>query len=315
MILMNFLPSLIAAKACRGREIVSQAFLEYFRNKGHENGSALVNIRHLVSTKNKIPLADIARYEVGGSIAILINTSPALFWMVFYVFSQPNVLKDCRAEIANIMTTKRKSDGTLVRSLDITDMKSKCPTVVSTFQEVLRLTAFGTSVRQVTEDAILDNRYLLKKDNLVMMPSIVVHNDPEVWGPDFESFNHRRFLKEKTLSNNQPTESGKRKPVNSAAFRGFGGGTTLCPGRHFATTEILAVIAMLCMRYEIRPRADRWTAPSTSSTNMAATILEPDTDIEVDVTMREGFEDGEWTFELTGESTASASALALNGPE
>ena len=307
---MNFLPSLVAAKACRGRHIVSQAFLEYFRNKGHESGSALVNIRHIVSTKNKIPLADIARYEVGGSIAILINTSPALFWMVFYVFSQPDVLEDCRKEIANILTTKRKSDGTLARSLDITDMKSKCPTVVSTFQEVLRLTAFGTSIRQVTADALLDNKYLLKKDSVVMMPSIVVHNDPEVWGPDFDSFNHRRFLKEKPPPN-QPAESGKRKTVNMAAFRGFGGGTTLCPGRHFATTEILAVIAMLCMRYEIRPRADRWTAPSTSSTNMAATIAEPDTDIEVDVTAREGFEEGEWTFELTGSSTAPA----LNGPE
>lgn len=151
---MNFVPSLTAAKARRGRDIVRQAFLEYFQNKGHENGSALVNTRHNVSTKHKIPLADIARYEVGGAIAILINTAPALFWMVFYVFSQPDVLEDCRKEIAKIMMTKSKSNGTLVRSLDITNLKSQCPTVVSTFQEVLRHAALGTSVREVTEDAL-----------------------------------------------------------------------------------------------------------------------------------------------------------------
>lgn len=80
-ILVNFLPSLTAAKGCHGRAVVGQAFERYFENKGHERGSALVKTRYATSAKHKIPLTDIARYEVGGTISILVNTGPALFWM------------------------------------------------------------------------------------------------------------------------------------------------------------------------------------------------------------------------------------------
>lgn len=35
------------------------------------------------------------------------------------------------------------------------------------------------------------------------------------------------------------------------SLRPFGGGTTLCPGRHFATNEVLGGIAALLLRLEI----------------------------------------------------------------
>lgn len=305
MILLNILPYWTASKGSRGRAVVGQAFREYFQNKGHKNGSALVQARYATSKKHKIPLEDIARYEVGGAIAILVNTSPALFWMIFYVFSHPKVLEDCRREINTITTIHTRPDKSILRSIDITNAKSKCPVLASTYQEVLRHTSLGTSVRQVMQDTYLDNKYLLKKGNTVLMPSIVVHKDFTIWGPDAHEFNHTRFFKDERPHSGAQTL--KRKAANpSSAFRGFGGGTTLCPGRHFATTEILAVMIMLCMRYEISPVTGHWIAPTTQSTNIAAAILEPDTDIEVCITMREGFEKGDWDFQLTD------SAVVLN---
>ena len=140
------------------------------------------------------------------------------------------------------------------------------------------------------QDTLLDNKYLLKKGATVLMPSIVIHTDPSVWGEEVETFDHKRFLK------NNPTS--KRKAPSSAAFRAFGGGSTLCPGRHFATTEILSTVVMFIMRYDCRSVTGRWIAPTTKNTNVAAVLMEPDTDLKVEVTPRKGFEDGKWEFAL-----------------
>lgn len=303
MILLNVFPSWTASKGSRGRAVVGQAFREYFHKKSHENGSILVQARYANSEKHKIPLEDIARYEVGGAIAILVNTSPALFWMLFYVFSHPQILEDCRREIDAITTVRTGPDQSISRSLDITNLKSQCPKLASTYQESLRHASLGTSVRQVMQDTLLANKYLLKKGSTVLMPSIVVHQDPTIWGPDAPEFNPTRFLKASpprtgAAAPPPPTRKAASPSPPAAAFRGFGGGTTLCPGRHFATTEILATAAMFCARYDLSPVAGRWIAPTTRSTNVAAAIMEPDTDLEVCVTVREGLGEGDWDFRM-----------------
>ncbi|KAI4114384.1 MAG: hypothetical protein LQ338_008016, partial [Usnochroma carphineum] len=60
------------------------------------------------------------------------------------------------------------------------------------------------------------------------------------------------------------------KKPSLKAFRAFGGGTTLCPGRQFATTEILATVVTMIMRYDFIPAEGRWVAPETEKTNIAA---------------------------------------------
>lgn len=195
MLLINIFPSLTARKGNRAREIVANAFTEYFEAKHHESGSMPVQKRFETSVKHKIPIADIARYEVGGSIAVLVNTAPAAFWVLFYMFSNPDVLQDCRDEVRTIITAVTgSSGGPTKRTLNVTSIKQNCPILTSTFQEVLRQRTLGMQVRQVMHDTMLDDTYLLKKDAMVLMPSLVVHTDPTVWGPDASAFNHKRFI-------------------------------------------------------------------------------------------------------------------------
>ena len=63
-------------------------------------------------------------------------------------------------------------------------------------------------------------------------------------------------------------------------------------------TEILAAAVMFVMRYHLPPVVGRWIRPTTEKTNMAASIMEPDSDVEVDVTLGKGFEEGGWAFSL-----------------
>ena len=134
--------------------------------------------RYMVSTRHGISLEDIAKFECGQSIAVLVNTVPAVFWMVYCIYSNPKVLEELRQEVSTIVLKIAGQDH--IRKLDISQVKPSCPILISTFQEVLRHRAMGISIRQVMEDTLLDGRYLLKKDGIVQMPSRVVYTDPAI---------------------------------------------------------------------------------------------------------------------------------------
>ncbi|KAI4200504.1 MAG: hypothetical protein LQ350_003874 [Teloschistes chrysophthalmus] len=249
----------------------------------------------LPGTKYKIPLADIAHHEIGGTLAIIVNTAPATFWLLFYIFSHPEVLEDCRREVGKIIRDSTE-EGHPKRTLDITGTKRNYPTLTSTYQEVLRQRTLGTEVRQVMRDTILDDTYLLKKGATVIIPSLVMHTDPAVWGPDALEFNHKRFTSKAGSSSSSQQQKEAVKRPSAKAYRVYGGGSTLCPGPHFATTEILATVVMFIMRYDLSPVEGRWVAPRTEKTNISAVVMEPDMDVQVEVTPKQGFADGRWEF-------------------
>ena len=210
--------------------------------------------------------------------------------MLFYLYSNPLVLQECREEVESVVSDIDEGYG-MRRTINISNIKQNCPVLTSAFQEVLRQRTLGAQVRQVMQDTMLDGGYLLKKDATVIMPSLVMHTDPAVWGPDVSEFNHRRFTK-----GNKAQSAHKPSP---GALRVFGGGTTLCPGRHFATTEILATVVMFILRYDLFPLDGGWTKPKTEKTNIAAVVMEPDTDVTVRVLPRAGNAKCEWDFRLS----------------
>ncbi|MCJ1391523.1 hypothetical protein MMC18_004387 [Xylographa bjoerkii] len=302
-IMMNLLPSLTARKGYLGRQLMSDAFVEYFQNEGLKDASVFAQTRFASAANHKLALRDIARFEVVNLIGTLTSTIRTVIWLLYHIYADPAVLSDCRREVPNIMTAIPDAQGALSRRLDITRLKSNCPILGSTFQEVLRRHAVGTSVRQVMRDTLLENTYLLKKNAIIIMPSIVVHNDASIWGPDVSAFNHKRFLKPAPSA-----QSSVHKGHSSSAFRAFGGGTTLCPGRHFATTVTMAMAVMFLMRYEMTPVEGRWPHMTADKTHAVATVEMPDHEIEVEVKVRQGFEEGKWAFRLDNSEVVFATA-------
>lgn len=284
-ILIGFLPSITARKPVAARTKVAEAFEEYYKAGGVEKASILAKKRYQAAANNNVPLADIARYEVGGSIAVLVNTAPAAFWTLFLLHSQPGLLDDVRKEIDACTITSARGVST-IKTLDITTLKSKCPLLLSSYQEALRHRSMGTSVREVMEDTHLD-QWLLKKGAMLQMPSRIIHQDASLWGSNVADFHPRRFLAEE--KHNRPRD---------ACFRAFGGGKTLCPGRHFATNEIVAAVAVFVARLDMKPISGEWTLPTADNTNVAAVVMEPDHDVEVEITTRPGFDGVEWVINL-----------------
>lgn len=256
----------------QARETLINAYEKYYAESGHIHASAFIKNRCEFYLQRGIPSQDIARIEVGAAIGLLSNTKPAAFWLLYHLCSDPEILGCCRQELFKAVHIDA-AQGTA--TVDVTRIKSSCPLLFSTFKEVFRFHGMGIAIRKIVEDETLANQYLLKKDSFLLIPATVQHNMQSVWGRNVEEFDHRRF--------SQTSNIGKNKRPNPVAFRGFGGGSTLCPGRHFAATEILVFASLAILRFDILPLDGQWVKPTVKNSKPGLALHQPDDDIEIEL--------------------------------
>lgn len=297
MLLLKIMPSVTARTAYNGRRICAEAFENYFRNRGQERGSELIKARWSTSHGYNIPLEDIARFEVLFSFAILVNTVPSSFWLLYNVFSRPTILSAVRDELKTILHTTTDEYGVPRHTVSISKLRSDCPLLEAALQETLRLASVALSLRQVLKDTVLNDQYLVKAGAVIQMPVGVPHADPNIWGSTVGDFDPSRFLK-----SNTKTSVDQRQ--QSATYRPFGGGSTLCPGRHFASTEILAVAAMCFLRFDMEPVEGKWTTPVSNSDLVASAITKPKPDVEVYINTKKDFEGHKLAFDVSNPDTS-----------
>ncbi|KAK8016627.1 hypothetical protein PG993_014816 [Apiospora rasikravindrae] len=291
-LLLSILPAVTARRPAKAREALVTAYEKYYAQGGHLQASAFIKHRCEFYLSRGVPFEDIARIEVGAAIGLISNTKPAAFWLLYHICSDPTLLESCRRELMSKAVPVDEGAELTVRTIDMTCVKSSCPILSSAFKETFRYHGISISIRQVVEDDVLDDTYLLKKGSYLLIPAAVQHRMKSVWGEDVDIFDHARFLR-----NNQ-----SRPRPNPVAFRGFGGGSTLCPGRHFATTEILAFVVLAILRFDIRPQSGRWVMPAVGKSKPGIALHQPDQDLEVELVPRDGRE-VEWrvTFSGAGE--------------
>lgn len=293
------MPTPAARKAHRRRARIFKAMEDYFDKGEHENGLDVIKMRYRVGKAHGSSHKSLSRFEIGDLIGILVNATPTFFWVILHVYSDKDLLRAIRDEVEAAMVVSKGVDGGQTKhSIDITTLQDVCPLLVSTFREVLRWrTQFSTS-RWVIQETLLADRYLLTKDSVVQMPSGVVHADATVWGPDVGLFNPRRFMKEdapgSATANGNLTKKAER--VHPGAYRAWGGGQTLCPGRFFATTEITSALAMWVARFDVEPKKGKWTMPEEDGSRLASSVHPPCQDVEVVVRTRPGLEGHQWEY-------------------
>jgi cytochrome P450 len=242
-----------------------------------------------------------------------VNTVPMSFWFISFLFADKQLLADVRREIDGCTSTSAESATKHV--INATSLRTSCPWFMSAMRETLRVVSGVNIMRAVAQDVNLTNSatgetYLLKKDSIVQIASNVIHQRP-FWGKDYTDFNPRRFMqsnekaKAESVSGKIPDpaapfrdEQGK---VQSAAFRSFGGGNNICPGRHFAQTEILAFAALFAAGFEIEnadtPGED-YKMPTYEDFKLSLATVKPANDVDVTIRRRSGFEDVEWGLEM-----------------
>ncbi|KAK4212719.1 cholesterol 7-alpha-monooxygenase [Rhypophila decipiens] len=254
----------------QARERLTKAMLGFVNRGGQKQASGLVAKRyeHHVDIW-KMKLEDFARGEIGNSFAVLGNSTPCAFWVLWHIFSDDQVLADVRNELSGLVEEGAK-DGAPMSIVDLSMVKSACPILLSTFMETMRYRTVNSGPRHILEDVEIGG-YLVKKGNMLMLPGPVQHTSREAWGDNAHLFDHLRFTSERKI-----------RP-NRVAFRAFGGGHTLCPGQHFATTEIMALAALLVLQFDMVPveSSGKWVEPSCDNTPFQAGFPIPDTDFPV----------------------------------
>ncbi|KAF6140062.1 hypothetical protein GIB67_001803 [Kingdonia uniflora] len=104
--------------------------------------------------------------------------------------------------------------------------------------ETLRLYPPALSIFRRVSREIRLGKLLLPANIDLIIPTIVTHNDPKIWGEDVHLFKPDRFA-----------EGVTKAAKNPMAYLPFGLGPRACVGINFAMTEAKLVLAMILQRY------------------------------------------------------------------
>ncbi|KAI9927014.1 hypothetical protein ASPWEDRAFT_55317 [Aspergillus wentii DTO 134E9] len=273
------------------RDKVFNAYIQYFEQIS-KDGSQLARDHQQVLREAGIPDIDNAKQAAIFTIASFSNSAPTLYWTLWELFSRPTILTQVRDELETHAITGSLETGF---TLDVAAVKSKCPLLVSMFQETQRSRHVNPSFRKVLSDTWLDGKYLLKAGNYLQMPGYPIHTNPHVWGQATE-FDPYRFV---------PKTGSHEKEVSTSGFVAWGAAPYLCPARQFAATEILVVAALMAIRYEMRPVGGVWEKSPALNFEDLSTLSNPKKDVKMDVSVR-GEWAGEWRLKM-GESKSRIS--------
>ncbi|KAI1500888.1 cytochrome P450 [Biscogniauxia marginata] len=326
MLLMGMFPSVTAHQAYAGRERLAGAIARYLESGRHEmaGASRIIQERVRIALRHGWTLRAAARSELSFLFAGIVNMTTTTFWIVLQIFADPALLATVREEVGLVLKPADKEDedeeehntiGNDGRSgvrtkyrLNVADLRERCPMLVAVYRECLRLGSDNYSTRVVKEDTLLAGRYFLRKDAVVQIAGGVIHADPSIWGDDAGEFNPGRFLPKNNNSNGNGGDDTGQRPgavagagrqnqgIHPAAFRAFGGGKTLCPGRHFAMSEILSFVALVVLHFDIEgvppdggsssSGKKRIRVPRKNDGVLPVHILEPVTSVMVRIVRR-----------------------------
>lgn len=263
------------------RQKVFEAYIKYCKNIP-QDASLLFKDRWRVLREAGISEMDFVKQQATLPIGMLSNTVPTFYWTIWELFSRADILSHVREELEAQAVIEQDDEF----ALDIGALKTKCPLLLSVFQETQRVRHIHAAIRKVMEDTLLDGKYLLKAGNYLQMSGNSIHYNTNIWGPSAFDFDPYRFV--------QGRISAKR---GASAFLAWGAPPHLCPARQFAATEILILVALLAMRANLQPGSGTWENNPTLDFNDPITVLNPKRDVRLKVSIREQWA-GKWILHM-----------------
>lgn len=149
--------------------------------------------------------------------------------MLSYMLFQPELIATVREETQAAFEAGGK--------INVRFLEEECPRLIGIWNEVIRLTAYSSSVRYIAEDTFIGGK-VLRKGNRLMIPNRHLHLDANVFGQAVQYFDSERFVK-------------RRSVLRSLNWRPYGGGATMCPGRYLAKQSVISFVVVLLHSYDI----------------------------------------------------------------
>ncbi|KAK7180329.1 hypothetical protein DPSP01_012005 [Paraphaeosphaeria sporulosa] len=204
-----------------------------------DTGARIMHRRHDLYKQRELSIHGQAGWDLIFLAGILSNATPAAGWLLLHILS-PTSAPDFRQRIMQELESCKRSDG----YIDIPAL-TRLPLLNSAFHEVLRLYVDLLVVRQVDSSVALGTHHV-RKGEQIMAPTWMTHRNPVFFARP-EVFNPERF----TTTNSVTGELSYSATGLGTNYFPFGGGHYMCPGRVFAKQEVLGIIAVLLLNFDI----------------------------------------------------------------
>lgn len=201
--------------------------------------------------------------------------------MILEIIQRPSLLARVREEIAPFVSRDASNPDQMV--IEIDKLCSQ-PLVQSIYAEVLRLHN-GTVISRIPRnDNFTIGGWHFSKGDPIMVSTYDTARDASIWNQGtvdsphpVDTFWPQRFLvdlekptsgpvllKSTILQQHPPSEDGaSEKATPQFSLNGtdgswvpYGGGSRMCPGRHFAKKEMIVAMAMFVMSFDIELLTD-----------------------------------------------------------
>ncbi|MFK0159638.1 cytochrome P450 [Streptomyces sp. NPDC090493] len=180
-------------------------------------------------TGERLSAENVRRQVITFLVAGHETTSGALSFALHYLARHPEIAVRAAAEVDRVWGDTPAPGY---------DQVAKLRYVRRVLDESLRLWPTAPAfAREAREDTVLAGRYPMRRGAWALVLTPMLHRDPEVWGPEAESFDPDRF------------EAKAARGRAPHTFKPFGTGARACIGRQFALHEATLVLGLLLRRY------------------------------------------------------------------
>ncbi|KAF2115471.1 cytochrome P450 [Lophiotrema nucula] len=227
----------------------------------------------------------------------LVNANVVIFWLLFHIYSDAELLRTIRAEIAPFAKVEvegaKDSSGAQPRlKIDSAGLRKRAVLLQSAMLEVMRLYTLSTSFKNIKEDFLVTESgidevvrehgarftstkdegspcrpgrtYKLRKGDMLCVPMGLHQHDPRYW-KDAKRFDAGRFLiqKESLASDAEGTKPPPMLSVDYSRIHAWGVGITMCKGQKFSHREVLDIAAafLTCWDFEPADPKSGWDHP------------------------------------------------------
>ncbi|KAK9396010.1 7-alpha-hydroxycholest-4-en-3-one 12-alpha-hydroxylase-like [Crotalus adamanteus] len=209
------------------------------------------------------------------------NTSPASFWLLEYLMKHSKAMEEVKKEILEVVKKSGQEVISREKPLNVTkEMLNQTPILDSALEETLRLVTVPLLIRLVLQDMDLKlhngkSYFLRKGDKIALFPYLSIHMDPEIH-PDPQVFKYDRFLSQ---NGNKKEFFKNGKKVKYFAMP-WGAGTSMCPGRYFATNEIKLFTFLMLACFDLELINQQEEIPPTNKTRYGFGVIQPMNDVQ-----------------------------------
>ncbi|MBZ3879433.1 Cytochrome P450 3A4, partial [Sciurus carolinensis] len=159
------------------------------------------------------------------------TTSSALSFLMYELATNPDVQTKLQQEIDEALPNKAPATYDTLVQMEYLDM------VVN---EMLRLYPIVVRLERVCKKDVEINGVFIPKGTIVMVPSFVLHRDPQYW-PEPEAFRPERFSKK------------NKDNIDPYIYMPFGIGPRNCIGMRFALMNLKLALVKVMQNFSFQP--------------------------------------------------------------